>query len=268
MHVSRPRLLPCFFLTVLLTSLSAAPSRAQDGTPDPPKKKTEMNVDMPDETEETDLVDRGQVQLETAVLCNRFRDGKPSVIGQALLRYGLSDRVEVRALLEDGRRRDQYLTETVQSTYPLAVGTKIVLLKDKPVLPDITFVGYVKLPATSRSREQAAYWSPIALLAFQHQFAGDKIKLEYNAGVQQDAFDTDWQELVNASFHYKLTQRLEAFAEYYAQFNRGEEPQHNLGGGLALEIGNRVEVYVSGGSTLRYEAANQFVAGGIAFRTL
>jgi hypothetical protein len=231
------------------------------------KPKTEMNVDMPDETEETDIVDPGQIQLETAILYNRFSEGDPAIIGQALLRAGLSKTVELRMIAEDGKSRDRYLSETVQATQPLALGTKIVLVKDKRIIPDITLVGYLKIPATSRSAEQSAYWSPIALLAFQHAFAAEKIKLEYNIGAQQEAFSNEWVWLGNASLHYKLTTSLEGFFEYYAQFTSAEAPNHNLGGGLALEIGNRLEVYISGGHTINQPDYNYFLAGGIAIRT-
>lgn len=253
------------FLLFLLLLLSGRPLLAQERSSAPPKK--EMNVDMPDETEETDLVDPGQLQLETALLYNRYSGRSPSLIGQALLRYGLSERIELRAIAEDGLRRDQYLTETVQATAPLALGTKVVLLKDKPVLPDITFVGYVKLPFTSRSREERLYWSPIFLLAFQHKFAGEKVKLEYNAGIQQESFSSSWQWLGNVSMHCKLSRSLEAFAEYYAQYSPQEAPLHNLGGGLALEIGERMEAYASGGSTIATTDRNYFFAAGLAVRT-
>ncbi len=233
----------------------------------PPASKKEMNVDMPDETEETDLVADGQFQLETAVLYNAYYQGKPSVVGQSLLRYGLTERVEIRALAEDGQQRDRYLSETVQATYPIALGTKIALLKNKRMLPDVTFVAYLKLPFTARSHNQEAYWSPLGLLAFQHKFASEKIKLEYNAGLQQEAFRRQWQGLGNASLHYKLTNDLEAFAEYYAQYSPREAPMHNLGGGLALQIGHQMEVYVAGGSAINTPESNHFFSGGIAVRT-
>jgi hypothetical protein len=254
-----------FLLAACLLIGSAETACAQSDPPGKPKK--EMNVDMPDETEETDLVDPGQLQLETAVLINRYRNGATSVIGQGLLRYGLSRRVELRAIAEDGRQRDRYLENTVQATEPLALGGKVVLLKDRGAFPDITFVGYLKLPLTARSRSQNAYWSPIVLLAFQHKLAGEKIKLEYNAGAQQEPFGATWSWLGNASVHYRLTQSLEAFGEYYAQYSRAESPMHNLGGGLALEVGEQVEIYVSGGSTIDNPDRNYFFASGLALRT-
>ncbi|RYE25563.1 MAG: transporter [Sphingobacteriales bacterium] len=232
---------------------------------EPPTKHSEMNVDMPDETEETDLVDVHTIQLETAFLHNGYKDGESSNIGQAMLRYGVAKRLELRLLIEDGGMRDKYLDETVQSTYPMALGTKVQLLKDHKILPDITFVGYLKLPFTSRNKEQEMYWSPIALLAFQHEF-GDKWKLEYNIGTQQEAFGPDWSFLGNGSVHYKVTDPLELFFEYYAQFSNEETASHNLGAGVAYQLGEHFEFYASTGARIDTEDNNHFFAGGVAFR--
>lgn len=253
------------FLTGFALPYTATAQHEQQA---PPQKAvlTEMNVDMPDETVETDLVEPGQLQAEAAFLYNRFRQASHARIGQLLLRYGVSKRLELRALAEDGCQRDRYMEETVQSTYPLAIGAKLVLLKDHgPLLPDLTLVATLKLPFTSRSGEQAAYWSPIFLLAFQNKL-GENWKLEYNAGLQQEAYSTDWLWLANASLHRKIAKPLEVFAEYYAQYAPGEAPQHNLGGGLAWQLSNHTEVYVSGGSTIDYAEHNHFFSGGIAFR--
>lgn len=253
-------------LLILLTYLSPLNVKAQQQRPDIKKEPTEMNVDMPDETVETDIVDLEQWQVESALLYNRFKDKPNAVVGQVMVRYGLNKRLELRALAEDGHQRDRYMEETVQSNAPLAIGLKLVVLKDHGMLPDITLVSSLKLPFTSRSSDQKIYWSPLYLLAFQNKF-GEKWKLEYNGGIQQELYSNQWVWLVNASLHYKVTRPLELFMEYYAQYQVKALPQHNLGGGLAYQIGELAEVYVSGGSTIDYGDYNYFFSGGIAFRS-
>lgn len=231
-----------------------------------PAARKEMDVDLPDETEETTIIDAGEWQLETSVLHNRYNDGPSSTIGQLMLRHGVSERLEVRLLVEDGRQRDRYMEETVQSTYPLAASAKFVVLKDQKILPDITLVGYLKLPLTGRSRDQNAYWSPILLAAFQHQWGGDRWKLEYNGGAQQEAYSAAWVGLANASLHYKIVESVEVFGEYFAQFQPGEDPQHNVGGGIAWQCGAHVEIYAAAGSSIDTDRWNRFANAGIAFR--
>jgi hypothetical protein len=254
-----------YLVIFIFTLVSATQGFGQQQEKKEKPAEEEMNVDMPDETQETDVVEKGQWQLETGFLLNRYQNEPNSFIGQGLLRYGVHKNIELKLLIEEGHGRDRYMEKTVQSTYPLALGTKIVLLKDKKALPDVTFVSFLKLPFTSQSSENKAYWSPLFLLAFQNKF-GEKFKLEYNVGIQQEAYSSEWFWLVNASVHYKVFEKLEIFTEYYAQYINRQAPQHNVGGGLAYQAGRSVEFYLSGGGTLDSDESNHFFNGGIAFR--
>ncbi|GAB3428045.1 transporter [Niabella aquatica] len=247
-------LITCLFL---LTVTACAQSEKSSNIP--------MNADLPDETEEIALIDKGMFQVETAVLVNHYQDDASSVLGQLLVRYGLSDKVELRAILEDGKNRDAYFKNTVQATLPLGVGTKISLLKDHTWLPDMTFIGYLSLPFTSRSSLEQQHWSPILLMAFENKFS-EKWKLEYNGGGQQEVFSDNWVWLANGSLHYKISNPLELFLEYFAQYPTGQQGHNNIGGGLTYELGHNTQIYLSGGSSVGYQEPNQFAAAGIAFR--
>ena len=252
-----------YIFIVILVLLGAEKGIAQQQKP--ARGFQEINVDMPDETQEPDVLEKGQWQLETGFLLNRYKNEPNSYITQGLLRYGAFKNVEFNLLLEDGSGRDRYMQKTVQSTYPLAVGTKVVLLKDHQSLPDVTFISFVKLPFTSQSKVNKAYWSPMFLLAFQNEL-GEDFKLEYNGGIQQEAYSSEWFWLLNASLHYRMFQRLEIFTEYYSQYINHKQPQHNVGGGLAYQLNNMIEFYASTGSTIYDKDQNHFFNGGVAFR--
>lgn len=225
----------------------------------------ELNMDLPDETEETDLVEKGEVQFEFAYLHTSFAKGAQPSIGQGLFRYGLSGKLELRFLIEDGYARDRYLEETVQSTSPLALSVKFALLEDHKILPDITLVSYLKLPFTSKTSEQNPYWSPVLSLAFQNKF-GEKWKFEYNPGAMQEPFGLTWSSFFNASLHYKVTNKTELFAEYYGQYSTSEDPQHNAGLGLSYQVNNILEFFAVTGTTVNYNPYNRFFSGGLAVR--
>jgi hypothetical protein len=229
------------------------------------KKIEEMSVDMPDETQETDLVEKGQWQVETAYLHNVYKQGSHSSIGQGLFRYGVSKHLEMRLLVEAGSELERYIEETVQSTYPAALSAKILLLKDHKGLPDISLVTFLQLPFYNVSKNKKAYWSPIFLLAFQNKF-GEKWKLEYNAGIQQEAYSTDWAWMGNTAIHYQLSDHVELFAEYFAQYQSGEDPQHNVGAGIAYQVNNFIEFFGMAGGTVNYAESNRYVNVGFAFR--
>ncbi len=250
-----------FSLSVLLAKQSFSQQQAYTTK----KEELEMNVDLPEQTEGTELVNKGKWQLGTGLLYNRYQQNSGSVIGRALLRYGLSKRLELRLLVEDGKERDTYIEETVQSIYPLAASVKISLLKDVKGLPDITLITYLKLPFTSHSSEQKAYWSPTFIIAFENKLS-NKWKIVYNAGAKQDAYGTEWQALGNVALHYKLTKKLEIAAEYYAAYEPGENPSHNVGGNISYQAGENITIYINSGGTVFYEEQNHFFETGFAFR--
>lgn len=177
-------------------------------------QEREMNIDRPDQTEETHLVNKGQFQLETGLLYNKFDTGRNAWINRTLIRYGISKRLEAALLMEQGRQRDKYIAETVQSTYPLAVRLKAALLKDHVWLPDVTIIAYLQLPYTSFNTKGGWRRSPSVLIAFLHEL-GDKWKIEYNGGFQQEAFSSDIAWLTNGSVHYKPAEKAELFAGYF-----------------------------------------------------
>ena len=228
-------------------------------------QQEEFNISIADKTEETGLLKRGQWQLEGGYLFNAYREGPSSDIGQLFIRYGLTKHVEVRVMTEQGHGRDRYIEETVQSNYPLSAGIKIKLLKNHRVLPDMTLVGYLHLPFTAHNKMQSLYWSPIVFMAFQHRLS-DKWSIDYNLGGQQEAYGTTWLGICNGSVHYKITNDLETFAEYFAQYEPGETPQHNLGAGLTYSISKSIATYLAGGHSIFDHDYKYFISVGAAVK--
>lgn len=228
------------------------------------EKKDEMYVDMPDESEETNVLKKREWQFEPSFIFNKYKDGQHSSISQLLVRYGAGRRVELRLLSEQGSHLHRYMEETVQSTYPLAIGPKILLMEGEKLKPSIAFVSYLNIPVTTHGKSKD-HLTPLFLAAFQNEFS-EKFKIEYNGGIQQGAFSQEWSELVNASVHYKLLDPLEVFFEFFAQYQHHTSPQNNVGGGLAYQFAKNLELYVAGGTTVRQSEYNRFIAGGLAVR--
>lgn len=246
------------FAVILLVSSSLV--QAQD-TSKP------MEAARPDQTEGTHAVDRGNLQIETGTFYTRFDTGAHSFTGRLQIRYGLHDHAELQLLVEDGRQRDRFIDETVQSVYPLALGTRINFLEDHPLLPNITFVGYLKLPFTNRSSEQKVYWSPTAIAAFSKELGKQKqFELEWNAGIKQEAYGKEISWLGSAALEYYLTKHFYVFGEYFAEYQNGESPNNNIDGGAAWLITDNFQIDIAGGTTINAEQASQFVTAGIAYR--
>jgi len=251
-------------LLIALVIISISPdcfAQEQQEEPD------ELETDRPTQTESTALVKKGETQLETGFLYNYFDDANtsPAYIGRAMVRYGVFKRLELRLLVEDGKNRDVYIEQTVQSTYPLALSAKFLVVEKHAWLPDISLVTYLKLPFTSRSDEQKAYWSPAIIGAFKNKLS-QQWELEYNIGTMQEAYEHSWNWLGNVCLQYKATDKLKLFGEYFAQYEHGEEPIHNAAAGASYQFAKNMQLDVAAGSTVNASSPNAFVTIGYSIR--
>ena len=229
-----------------------------------------INTDRLDQTQSPHIVPRGKLQVEAGFSVNPFDSsgGTTPLIGIAVLRYGISDRLELNLLAEDGRDRDRYIEETTQGVYPLAIGGKVLLLeREQGIVPQIALVALVKLPFTSRTADQSPYWSPQILLAFENKIS-DKLELEYNIGAKQNAYDTEWGEMGSISLQIELSKRLNIFVEYFGNYQHSEDPLHNADVGLAFLMSPSLQFDLAAGRSISApeDKQNSFGSVGFSFR--
>ncbi|QHS63216.1 transporter [Chitinophaga agri] len=222
-----------------------------------------INTDRPDQTDGATVIDPKSLQLETEFYYNKFSSGQTALISSSLLRYGLLKNVEARLLVEQGKERDLFISETTQGQYPLALSTKIALLKDKKSLPDISLISYLHIPITSK-KGNYGYWSPLFVLVLEKAF--DKLTVAANASYKQEAFEKQWGWQLSGDVKYELTDHLSVFGEYFGQFAAGESPVHNADGGFLYHLSADWLVHLAFGHTLFTTESNYFGNAGLAFR--
>lgn len=260
------------FLFLISIGIAAIWSPATAQTEDTSKPE-ELSTDRPDQTEAPRLVPRAYFQAEAGFATTYFREEsetgpKTAATGILFLRYGLLERVELRAVLEEGRGRDRFIQESTQGLYPLALGTKIGIIKEqKGLLPEASVIAYLNLPFLPRADSQRGLYHPALIAAFENKFL-EKYEIEYNVGWQQDAFDAEYQWLASASLHYELSQKLKLFAEYFAQYMPGDAPLHNADGGLLYEFADNMQLDFAAGGSIRAQPENRnyFGALGLSVR--
>lgn len=243
------------WLFLLLLLLSFLPVTAQE----------KLQSDMGDQNAQ--LLNRNETQIEAAAIANRFDDkSEPSFAGSLFLRYGLSKRSELRALIQEGYNRDKFMQRTMQSFNPLSVGAKLSVVKDKEYLPDVALSGYVNLPFTAHTKEQSVHWSPALFMIFEKELSNKRWVFLGNTGFQQNSFNTDvvWQVLGRIKFegldHNDIT--LELVENYQV----GEYPAHCIDVGYAHDFTDNFEVNACIGGTIFTADANQFVSIGLSMR--
>jgi hypothetical protein len=226
----------------------------------------QIESERADQGEDAHALQVKELQVEAGVIYNYFDTGANALIGESMIRYGLMKQVELRVMIEEGKERDRFIEETVQGFYPLAIGTKVVLIEKHKSLPDIALSGYVKLPFTSHAKQQTAYWSPALFAIFEKELENKKWDFLGNIGIKQESFATSYQWQAVGIVKYEGIKNLNIIAEYFANYQFKENPMHNLGLGVAYRLNNNFELDLSGGSTVFSDKPNKFIALGFAFR--
>lgn len=223
-----------------------------------------INSDLPDQSDGAYVLKPRQFQVEEKLWLSYMERHPNAWISSTLLRMGVVKNLELRLLIEEGKSRDIFMKETTQGLSPLALSAKFALLKERKILPDITLVGYLQLPFTSRSSENAMRWSPSLLLALEKKIK--KFKFSFNGGWKENNFDTQNSWSMVYSVRYPIAKKLETFIEYFGQYSIDIHPSHNLDGGIQYYVKNNLQVFVTTGTNIEEEEWKSFVALGCAFR--
>jgi hypothetical protein len=145
------------------------------------------------------------------------------------------------------------------------LGGKFAVLTEHPFLPDITLIGYIELPFTPRTSDQARYWSPDFIIAFENEL-NSKLDVSYNIGIKQSAFSSDYALHAALSSQLELSSKFDVFAEYFGQYQLQFLPSHNIDCGVMYLLTDNFQFDVSMGSSIFNENINRFLNIGLSAR--
>ncbi|OEK05108.1 transporter [Roseivirga misakiensis] len=252
-------------LTILTTLLLALPALAQEET----KEMGNIVTDRPTQSVSAFTVGKGIFQVETGFALqveNAFfadfsmpgsmvfpADFQAITYNTTLLRYGISDRVELRFGQNLGRTRvvadGDLLAKSDALFIPTSLGAKVNLLDPVGARPAISFVGQISGPL----------FSDLELgtdLEFRFNFAhqlNENLSVGYNIGgvVNTNANDNSFTGLYTAVLGYSITPKLAAFAEFFGFLNSGQgQNDHQIDFGLTYLVNSNFQLDVYGGSGL------------------
>lgn len=242
-----------FYLLLLLTGLPVF-AFAQD---------EKISTEQPDQSYGAEVMEKKQLQIESSLYYNSIKQNPNPLISSNIIRYGLVKNVEVRLLVEQGNYRDVYLTETAHATYPLALGSKVTLLKEQKQVPGIAMVAYISLPFTNFDH-QNSQWSPGLIAAIEKHFSALTITL--NSGIKEEVFEHKWEYMNTSDFKYEVSEKAQVFAEYFGQYEAHESPVHNADAGFMYLLNSNCQVHLAGGCSIAHQPSYYFLTTGLAFR--
>lgn len=205
------------------------------------------------------------MQLETGIYFNKLDSYNQSLVHSNMLRFGLFKRCEFRLVIEEGMENNQYYHSDASGLYPLAVCSKIALVKEKGIIPAITVSGYLRLPFTSTKNFTPGYYSSTGILVFQHTL-GENLILAYNAGITRSGDDAAIYFPVTTVVSYALTNTLSVFGEYYAFYQQKTLPSNNVDFGFLFLVKPQMQLDVDFGTTVMKNVHSNYLTLGFSYR--
>lgn len=214
-------------------------------------------TDRPDQTESPFTLPQGFFQWETGFLytkgpglfslpngtINFTNDLENYTFNTSLLRYGITDRFELRLIQEIGQSRQGDLTSSTEAV-PTLIGTKIHVLDQDGMKPQIGFLAHFGGPIFS-SNEAGALAD--FRFNFEHQL-NDKLILGYNLGGRFSNDFNDFTGLYTLVLGYNITPKLYSFVELYGFFPEGGQNDHQIDYGVAYVVSPNFQLDVFAGT--------------------
>ncbi|MGV3527283.1 MAG: transporter [Flavisolibacter sp.] len=225
-----------------------------------------IDTDRPDQTESAFLVPKKFFQAELGLLKETDAD-KNYVITHpsALLKYGLSDRVELR-LQATPQTTYQHGVPQTRSEFalpPVELGTKLRLWEEQGLLPKTSVIVHFGLPfiASDSFRNKPVYFA--ARLTFQNSIT-ENFGIGYNLGVHTGRGEA-------THFFYSLAPGLDIGRRWYAYLESfgslyRNYAEHFADAGLAYYLTDNSKVDISAGTQVGSAEKAHYVALGFSFR--
>jgi hypothetical protein len=229
-------------------------------------QEDKIQSDRPGETLTPELTKKGYLQTEIGFEKEQQNKKDYSLMHPELqLKYGLSNRIELRAELISESQKQYSSNEFQYGLRPVEFGFKAKLLEEKGILPTTTFYTQVGIPTFASEDHQTPHAIPRIKLLFENQFA-QKFHLNYNVGAEWNGEDTKPRWMYSIDQEIELSKKWEVFIETFAYLQQGEAAQHHIDGGFSFFPNTHLKLDVYAGKGISKEAPDYFISAGFSFR--
>lgn len=232
------------------------------------ERKIEIITDRPDETEAPFLVPIHFLQVETGFSFSYFDKSVPEnkqfTYNTTLIRYGLLNNLELR-LGTDYKKNlfDESLKDQTQGLMPLLLGAKIHIADEKGGIPQMGFIGHLRLPFAASKETKTSTTGVDFRFAFTHTIS-DKADLSYNLGAKWHNDANEAVYLYTVAYGQDLTKNFAGFVEIYGDLPESNGAEHYWDAGFTYLICNNLQADIFFGTGLN-AAQKYMVGGGISF---
>ena len=270
-----PKILTAIFLVLLYQNLFAQ----------------EISTDRPDRTESTETVEKNKFQIEAGIEFGSIKNKNSelllengnSVTGDVklgtltapttLLRYGLTDKVELRLGIDFDAQYfrigdiDSLSNNSKLSLNAPQLGAKFSLYKGEGWKPDFAIITKVTLPDIGGEGKKEDHIIPELNFAFSNEI-NNTLSLGYNIGLTSDYKFNLTDLFYSASLGINLNEKTGAFIEVFGNTPEAKFKDFNnsVDGGFTYLIKKNFQVDIYGGLGFTTEADDFFLGTGFGYR--
>lgn len=241
----------------------------------------QIETDRPDFTESPNVVPKGALQIETGFILENdessFRLGgleghnsaKNVTLNTTLIRYGISDRIELR--LNWSYNKSEYKTihplinsipVTINGLNPVFIGSKVNLIKKEKI--SVGLLSHVYLPWAASDSFQASFIAPEILVPVSIDIT-DRFGIAFQYGLSWDGETPNPTTSYTLALGYGITDQLSFYVEPYGFLTNSGDELHLINGGFTYLINDNIQLDLTGGLGLNEPAPDNFIGFGASF---
>lgn len=224
-----------------------------------------ISTDRPDQTEAPSITPVNYLQAEAGFNYERIDAGNEVFVYPTLLtKFGITNRFELRLITEQATFRNA-ADQQQYGVLPVQVGFKSNLVSQKGVVPEISFIGHLVLPAMGSREFRTDFYATNFRFVLRHDL-NDRLSVSYNAGAEWDGFSPAPTFIYTFATAYQFTDRLGMYVEAFGFAPQERVANHQADAGFTWLINNDVQLDISAGTALTENAPDYYAALGFSFR--
>ncbi|MDQ3392750.1 MAG: transporter [Bacteroidota bacterium] len=247
--------------------------KAQQGLSEiKPEQLEIISTDRPGMADTPYLIKKSNIQIETGFNYefndDHNRNNKSFTYNATLVRYGVSNNFELRLTSEYIKTIDRSSNSDIaiqaKGFNALSVGTKIFIVEEQGLLPDISFLASINLPYIGNKELSPTYIAPAFKFMAQHSLT-EKLSFSYNGGILWDGNQPMSTGLYTIGLDLTVTPRTTIFIENYGFVPEDGYNQHGFNTGLCFLITRNIQFDISGGFGLTDLSSDGFINFGLSW---
>ncbi|MEJ7676322.1 MAG: transporter [Segetibacter sp.] len=185
----------------------------------------------------------------------------------ALLKYGLTKKLELRMLIEEEADYDYTPDKhkTAGGLEPIKVGLKYNLFDEKGALPKTSLIARGDIPMLSSPDFKSDFVAPLFRLAMENSLT-KKLSIIYNIGEEWEEDDVHGEFFYSISPQFEVSEKFKVFAEVFGYISKDQAAKNTFDAGLLYQVTPNLQFDIFGGTAISKNAPDNFIELGISFR--